>query len=243
MVIGIIAAEELEMLAIKEYMSNIKEKEIYNLHFYEGEISGKECVIVKSGVGKVNSARTTQILIDKYNVNCVINIGSAGATNTDLQIGDIVIADKLIQYDFDLTGVGDYEKGEIFEVGKYMTTDNKMVELCETAIKSLNEKGFNYKIGIIGSADMFCANTKLATSLKNEFNIECVEMEGAAIAQVCNLDLVPCLVIRGISDVPDGNNKVDFHQYLKKASKRVAEILSKLIDRVDKGTGVLSTKE
>jgi adenosylhomocysteine nucleosidase len=74
---------------------------------------------------------------------------------------------------------------------------------------------------------MFCANPDIAISLKNEFNIECVEMEGAAIAQVCNLDLVPCLVIRGISDVPNGNNEVDFHQYLEKASKRVAKILCK----------------
>lgn len=107
--IGIIAAEDDEMLAIKELMIDVIEKDIYNLKFFSGKIHDKDCTLVKCGVGKVNSARTTQVLIDNYNVNYVINVGSAGGINPNLEIGDIVIADRLVQYDFDLTGVGDYE--------------------------------------------------------------------------------------------------------------------------------------
>ena len=107
--IGIIAAEEEEMMAIKKLMLDVSEKDIYNLKFFSGKIHDKDCTLVKCGVGKVNSARTTQILIDNFDVNYVINVGSAGGINPDLEIGDVVIANRLVQYDFDLTGIGDYE--------------------------------------------------------------------------------------------------------------------------------------
>lgn len=232
MCIGIIAAEEEEMLAIKNIMENVENKKIYNLLFIKGKISSKECVLVKCGIGKVNAARTTQILIDNYNIDYVINVGSAGAVNKELNIEDIVIADKLIQYDFDITQVGNYEKGEIYELGKYINSDSKLIELCKKTIEDLDKKTSNIKIGIIGSADMFCAKPEKAFEIRKEFNVECVEMEGAAVAQVCFLDNIPFLVIRGISDTPNGNNKIDFHTYLKIASKRVAEILESLILKI-----------
>ena len=96
----------------------------------------------------------------------------------------------------------------------------------------MKDRDFNIKIGTIGTADLFSADPNRASNLKKEFDIECVEMEGAAIAQVCLLDDIPFLVIRGISDVSNGNNKIDFHTFLEKASKRVAEILQYLIDKI-----------
>lgn len=109
MCIGIIAAEEEEMLAVKNFMEKISKKEIFNLNFFIGKINNKDCVIVRSGVGKVNAARTTQIMIDNFKIDYVINIGSAGGINPEIKIGDIVVAERLVQYDFDLTGIGDYE--------------------------------------------------------------------------------------------------------------------------------------
>ncbi len=109
MCIGIIAAEEEEMLAVKNFMEDISKKEIFNLNFFIGKIHNKDCVIVRSGVGKVNAARTTQIMIDNFKIDYVINIGSAGGINPEIKIGDIVVAERLVQYDFDLTGIGDYE--------------------------------------------------------------------------------------------------------------------------------------
>lgn len=232
MKIGIIAAEHEEMLAIKNIMENIKEEKIYNLIFYIGNIHNKECVLVECGVGKVNAARTTQSLIDKYEVDYVINVGSAGSITPELNVQDIVIGKELIQYDFDITQIGDYEKGEICDVGKYFYSDERLIKLCEETIEDMKDRDFNIKIGRIGSADIFFADPKRAVEVRKEFGMECLEMEGAAIGQVCFLDKVPFLVIRGISDTPNGNNKIDFHTYLKIASKRAAEILENLISKI-----------
>ena len=137
MKIGIIAAENAEMMAIKEIMNNIKEETVYNLVFTLGNIENKECVLVECGVGKVNAARTAQILIDKYLVDYVINVGSAGGVNKDLNILDIVIGDKLVQYDFDISGAGNYEKGEICGTGKFFNSDNRLVELSKYIIENM----------------------------------------------------------------------------------------------------------
>ncbi len=229
MIIGIIAAENKEMMAIKDIMTDIIEEEIYDLKFFIGKIQGKDCVLVECGVGKVNAARTAQIMIDKYNINYMINVGSAGSTNADLNIKDIVIGDKLVQYDFDITGAGEYEKGEICGVGKFFYSDENLIKLCNDTINELEKRDFNIKIGTIASADIFCTDRNKSELVRKEFGAECVEMEGASIAQVCYLDKIPFLVIRGISDTPNGNNHIDFVTYLESVSKKVAEILNKLI--------------
>lgn len=227
--IGIIAAEEEEMEAIKKLMQDIFEKDIYNLKFFSGKIHDRNCILVKCGVGKVNSARTTQILIDNFDVNYVLNVGSAGGINPDLEIGDIVIADRLVQYDFDITGVGDYELGEICDLGKYTNTDKKLLEFA----RNLNLDDVNLRVGTIASADRFFSDPNEAPKIRRNFgNAECVEMEGAAVAQVCFLDNIPFLVIRGISDVANSNNKMDFHKYLKMASKQCAIIVDKIIKKI-----------
>ncbi len=232
MKIGIIAAENEEMLAIKNIMENILEEKIFNLTFYSGNIHNRECVLVECGVGKVNAARTTQILIDKFSIDYIINVGSAGSITPELNVQDIVIGKELVQYDFDITQIGDYEKGEICDVGKYFYSDERLIKLCEQTIDEMKNREFKIKIGRIGSADIFFADSEKAKEVREEFGMECLEMEGAAIGQVCFLDKIPFLVIRGISDTPNGNNKIDFHTYLKIASKRAAEILENLISKI-----------
>lgn len=230
--IGIIAAENAEMMAIKEIMNDIEEETIYNLVFTIGNIENKECVLVECGVGKVNAARTTQILIDKYSVDYLINVGSAGGVNKELNILDIVIGDKLVQYDFDISGAGNYEKGEICGIGKFFESDGRLVELSKQIIENMEGRDFNIVVGAIGSADLFCTDPNLGTKTREEFGVECVEMEGAAIAQVCMLDSIPFLVIRGVSDSPNGNNDIDFHTYLGIVSNRVATILKQLVSKI-----------
>lgn len=227
-VIGIIAAEDEEMMAIKNKMHNIEEIKYYDLSFFYGMLGKQNIILVKCGVGKVNAARTTQILIDKFNVKEIINTGSAGGISEKLNIQDIVIADKLVQYDFDISKVGNYEKGEICDVGKFFSSDENLVNLCFKAVKEIEDSEFDVKIGIIASGDTFCADLKKAQEIRKNFNAECVEMEGAAIAQVCFLDKIPFLVMRGISDTPNGNNGIDFHTFLKNVSEQMASILEKM---------------
>ena len=256
--IGIIAAESKEMNEIKKLMKNIEEKDLLNLQFFTGKIEEAECVLVECGEGKVNAARTTQIMIDNFKIDKLVNVGSAGAINEDLNVKDVVIADKLVQYDFDISGLG-YEKGEICNIGKYIYCDKTLVEECQEAIENIentksikdikntnnnenkenaenikkieNIENDSYKvvIGTIATADSFCDKPEIAKMVRKEFNAECVEMEGAAVAQVCYLDKIPFLVIRGISDTPNGNNKIDFRKYLEIASKQSAKILQNLI--------------
>ena len=226
--IGIIAAESKEMNEIKKLMKNIEEKDLFNLQFFTGKIEEEECVLVECGEGKVNAARTTQIMIDNFKIDKLVNVGSAGAINEDLSVKDVVIADKLVQYDFDISGLG-YEKGEICNIGKYIYCDKTLVEECKKAIENIENESYKVVIGTIATADSFCDKPEIAKMVRKEFNAECVEMEGAAVAQVCYLDKIPFLVIRGISDTPNGNNKIDFRKYLEIASKQSAKILQNLI--------------
>ena len=227
--IGIIAAMNEEMQQIKKVMSNITENIVYNLHFYEGTISGKECVLVECGIGKVNAARTTQILIDNYDIEYVVNIGTAGGVDTSLNVTDVVIGEKLAQHDFDITAFG-REKGFITGVGKYVFSDEKLVKKCKEAMENIaQDDSYKVLIGTIASGDIFCTDRNMANGIQKEFGALCVEMEGAAIGQICMLDNVPFIVIRSISDSPNGNNNIDFDEYITIASKRCAEFLKELL--------------
>ena len=228
--IGIIAAMQEEMNEIKKIMNNVQEKNIYELKFYEGTINNKHIVLVESGVGKVNAARTTQVLIDNYKIDAVINVGSAGSANQELQIGDIVIGKTLVQHDFDITAFG-HPKGYISNVGERINSDENLIKSMEQTIENLQNKEFKIKIGTIASGDIFCTEPKMKEKIRDKFNADAIEMEGAAIAQVCKLDNMPILVIRSISDSPNGNNNITFEQYLETASKRCAEILSQFFNK------------
>lgn len=226
--VGIILAMQEELDEILNIMKEIKQKEIYNIIFYEGKINKSKVIVVKCGVGKVNAARTTQILIDKFNIEYVINLGSAGALDSNLNIGDIVIAEKLVQHDFDITAFN-HEKGYITGVGDYIQCDNKLINQFKNISDTLKNKDYKVITGTIASGDIFCTEVKMKEKIYSKFNAKCVEMEGAAIAQVCYLDNIPFIVVRSISDSPNGNNAIVFDEFVKLASKRCAIILEKLL--------------
>ena len=167
-------------------------------------------------------------MIDNFEIDAIINVGSAGATNEQLNIGDIVIGKKLIQHDFDITAFG-HPKGYISNVGEYVESDERLIKKIEKAISDIKENDFKIKIGTIVSGDIFCTEIKMKEKVRTKFNADAIEMEGAAIAQVCKLDKVPFIIIRSISDSPNGNNNITFDQFLEKASKRCAEIIKKYL--------------
>ncbi len=224
---GIITAMKEEMQEIEKIMREIEKQKIYELTFIKGKINQNDVVLVEAGVGKVNAARTTQILIDNFKVDIVINVGSAGSANDELEIGDIVIGEKIVQHDFDITAFG-HPKGFISNVGQFLESDKKLINEFEK-IALNQEDEFNIKIGTVASGDIFCTDIKMKNKIREKFNADAIEMEGAAIAQVCKLDKVPFIIIRSISDKPNGNNNVTFDKFLEKASKRCAQILKKVI--------------
>lgn len=221
--IGIIVAEIEEMKAIENIMSNIEIKSIYEYKMVIGNINNREYILVRSGVGKVNAARTTQILIDKFDVKYIINVGSAGAINDNLKIGDIVVGSRLVQHDFDVTAFG-HEKGYISEIGKFFESDSKLIKKS----KDIKIENINIVIGTIASGDIFCTNIEMKDRIRKEFNADCIEMEGAAIAQVCYLSKIPFIIIRSISDIPNQKNQIDFSKYIKVASKNCAEFIKQI---------------
>lgn len=222
--IGIIVAMEEELNEVKNIMTDIKEEKIYENILYLGKIEDKNVVCAKSSVGKVNSARLTQILIDKYNIELIINVGSAGSLDNRLDIGDIVVATKLVQYDFDTTAFG-RKLGEISNIGEFITVDKSLLDLID------NKKIFK---GIIASGDKFVNNKEEKEKIRNLFNALCVEMEGASIAQVCFLDNIPFLIIRSISDKLDGTAKIEFDKFLSYSSREAANILKEFIKKYRK---------
>lgn len=221
--IGIIAAMQEEKNAILDLMNDRETKMINNIEFSIGKIGQSDCVVTESGVGKVNSARVTQLLIDKFDINAIINVGSAGAISNKLNIGDIIIGDKLVQHDFDITAFG-HKKGYISNVGEYVESDKEMIKKVKSIINRV-DGDINIQIGTIATGDVFCNTVKLKEFIANEFGAIAVEMEGAAIAQVAYLNEIPFIVIRSISDSPNGKNEIDFETYLELASKRCAKII------------------
>jgi adenosylhomocysteine nucleosidase len=220
--IGIIVAEEKELNAVRQIMNNIEEINIYEKIFYKGLIENKDVVVVKSNVGKVNSARVCQMLIDKFNPSLVINVGTAGSVDNKLEIGDIVVANTLIQYDFDVTPF-DRKLGEIENVGECIKVKDDLIQLFD---------GMDVTIGCISSGDKFIVDIDEKNNIRNIFNALCIEMEGASIAQVCYLDNVPFLVIRSITDKLDGSSKVDFEQFLELSSKKASNILKQILKKI-----------
>ena len=223
--IGIVVAMDEERQEILDLMKDTQVKQIYNLRFITGKIQKKNCVLIKSGIGKVNAARTTQILIDNFDLECVINAGAAGAINYLLNIGDVVIAKHVVQHDFDITAFG-HSKGYITGVGDKIICDRGLVAAFENMLKSREERIYNIKMGIVASGDIFCTQIEMKNKINAKFNADAVDMECASVGQVCYLDDIPFISIRCISDIPNGSNETTFDENLKLASKRCANIIN-----------------
>ena len=224
MVVGIVFAMKEELDTLKKKIEVYEEVNIYNLTFYKAKYNNITCILVESGIGKVNAARTTQILIDKMNVDYIFNVGVAGGATEKLEIGDVIIAKSLVQHDFDLT-VFNHEKGHIPNLGKYINCDNKLL--------SIAKKIDNVKFGVIASGDIFCSEITMFNKINHKFDALCVDMESAAISQVSYLCNVPFLVIRSISDKPNNNNSIDFNKFLESSSNKIAKIMLEILDNLN----------
>lgn len=223
--VGIIFAMEEELNAFKDKVKVVSEKKIYDLTFYQTLVNDIDVILVLSGVGKVNAARTTQVLIDFMNVNYIFNVGVAGSVSKSLDICDIVIGSSVVQHDFNLKAFN-RNRGEIPDIGTFIGSDEYLISISE---KSLN----GAKKGVIASGDIFCNDLAMKEKINKEFNALCVEMEGASIAQVCYLSKVPFVIIRSISDSLNGN-EMEYDKFLNESSNKVAEGIYKIILNINK---------
>lgn len=226
--IGIIFAMKEELEATLKELEFVKKYKIYDLNFYECRYSDKVCILTECGIGKVNAARCTQILIDKENVDCIFNVGVAGSVTKDVSICDVVIADKLVHHDFNLVSFN-HERGYIPNLGTYIYSDDYLVKLAKEV--SIDNKTH---VGVIASGDIFVSEAIMGEKIYSKFKALCVEMEGAAIAQTCYLSNIPFLVIRSISDSPnkEANNNITFDEFLEESSDVAANFLIQLLNKM-----------
>lgn len=227
--IGIIAAMDSEVRDIKSAMEDGIKIHHGGMTFYKGKLDQKEVIAVKSGVGKVNAAMCTQILIDIFKVTTVIHVGVAGAVHPDLEIGDIVISEDSCQYDMDARAFG-HPRGEIPNMDiTFFKADPTLIKLAESAAKTLK---VSYRIGRIMTADLGVDSNQLKKELLEEFGGLCVEMEGAAVGQVAMLNQIPYLVIRSMSDKADSNLTDDYQENLEASIRNGVAMVLKMVKEV-----------
>lgn len=228
MIIGIIGAMTEEIIELKKEITFIEEKTIGNSTFYLGKLLDKNIILVESGIGKVNAAISTTLLINEFKVNKIIFTGVAGCTNNALNIGDIVISTELIEHDFDTTAFGD-KFGHIPRMAtSTFKADKSLVEIATIASKkTIGNSETN--TGIIVSGDQFIASPDKISWLREYFNSECVEMEGAAVAHVCFSLNIPFVIIRSISDKADKSANIDFKTFVELAAKNSKNIVLEML--------------
>ncbi|WMJ22556.1 5'-methylthioadenosine/adenosylhomocysteine nucleosidase [Paludicola sp. MB14-C6] len=230
---GIICAMESEInLLLQDILASDK-KAIAHREFIEGNLYGKDVVLVKSGIGKVAASLTTTILIDRFNVDEIIFCGTAGGIDKALNVGDVVIGDYTVQHDVVVMG-------ELFTIPRvdvdYFPSNKNLTSALYNAVTSFIENDLKKDIpqshldefhirspkaviGTVASGDQFiCDGSKNAWLEENVRNIQCVEMEGAAVAQVCYEFDIPFGIIRVISDSANDGSAVDFDAFVVEAA-------------------------
>ena len=227
--IGIIGAMEEEIENIKPHIDIISTKNIVGLDFYMGKMGGNNVVLVRSGIGKVNAAVCSQVLIDLYAVDYIINVGVTGAINKELKIGDVVIATDTMHHDMDTTYFGD-EIGIIPRMEESsFKADDELINIALQASKDTIEN--NIYTGRIVSGDQFLCDIEKKNKIWSHFKAYCVDMESAAIGQTCYLNKIPFSIIRSISDNSDENN--EYENFFKDSAIKASNILKNMIDIID----------
>lgn len=230
MKLGIIGAMKEEVAQLKEVMSGTEVISAAGMDFYTGAIAGKPVVVVQSGIGKVNAAVCTQLLIDRFDIKAIINTGIAGSLKEEINIGDIVLATDVVHHDVDTGGFG-YPAGQIPQMNVFSFPADE--SLRQTAILCFETMYPEAKAhcGRIVSGDQFISDKQKKKWLSNTFNGYCTEMEGAAIAQTAYLNRLPCLIIRSISDKADDSAHMVYEEFEKLAVERSVSLTQALIER------------
>jgi adenosylhomocysteine nucleosidase len=228
MKIGIVCAMNEELAPMLDKIENKKVLPVGNHIFYEGTLNGKNVILTVSGIGKVQAALTTSVIINVLKTDIVINTGSAGGLrpSSEIKIGDIVVSSGVAYHDVDLTNFG-YKPGQLPEHSLYFKADDKLVEIAMSCKKLANHKG------LIVSGDQFvCTNEQHSRIIKNFPDAMATEMEGASVGHVCTELSVPFVVIRSISDTADHKSTVDFDEFLTVASRNSSLIALHLLENL-----------
>ena len=222
---------EVEVEKLKARMENVEITRRASMEFYAGTLEGKNVVVVRSGIGKVNAAVCTQILIDEFEAEAVINTGIAGSLNADINIGDLVISTDLVHHDMNAVAFG-YPVGQIPQMEAFsFRSDETLRKLAVQACRDVNPDIEVYE-GRIASGDQFVADQGVKDEIIKNFDACAVEMEGAAIAHGAYLNHIPYVIIRAISDKADGTAQVDYPTFEKQAITHSVNLMRELLPMI-----------
>ena len=228
--LAIMGAMEEEIEPLLAHFENVNVIEFANNKYYEVNFNGLDIVIAYSKIGKVFASLTATTMIEKFGCDTLLFSGVAGGINPKLQIGDLIIADKLCQHDLDITAFG-HPHG-------YVPGGNVFVEttksLREVAIKVANENDLKVIVGTIATGDQFVHSNERKDFIEKTFNADALEMEGASVAVVCDSLNVPFFILRAISDSANGEANFDFDEFLNSSAKISSNYLVKIVDELIK---------
>lgn len=244
---AILSAMKQEMETLKNDIEDAKTQKILGLTFISGKLKGRSIVLAQTGVGKVNASIVTTLTISHFNPKEIIFTGIAGGINSDLLPGDIIIGDKSAQHDLVIFKKDSFKRMSVrnpingIKNPIYFCSDNRLLKLAETASSNIQLKKIKaiererkpiIKKGIIVSGDAFIASSIKKSELQNNLRADAVEMEGAAVAQVCHQFNIPFLLIRSISDKADKNARENMNQFYKIAAENSGKFVIKVVELI-----------
>lgn len=231
MTIGIIGAMEQEVSLLRSQIDNLTTTSDAGVEFYQGQLAGRDVVLLKSGIGKVAAAISTTLLLERFQPRQVINIGSAGGFDPNLNVGDVVISSEVRHHDADLTAFG-YAPGQLPGLPAAFTPDPRLVQVAQ---RSLDKVGHvRTAQGLICSGDTFMADPERVEKTRSVFpEMAAVEMEAAGVAQVCHQFQVPFVIIRALSDIAGKDSSTSFDAFLAQAAKHSSAVVLEMLKQLD----------
>lgn len=221
---GIIGAMPSEVALLREEMQERNEVQVGRFTFWEGVLYGQEVALSQCGVGKVNAAIVTQLLLDRFGAEQVVNTGVAGAMHEQLKVLDVVVSRELVYHDYEMRFLRDY-----MPFLEKIEASPALVEQAVEAFEAIDHGSSCCFAGRIATGDQFVESRQVKESIVERFHPMCVEMEGAAIGHVCAAAQVPFVVIRTMSDSADDSAGMSFDEFKEIASQRSADIVRQML--------------
>jgi adenosylhomocysteine nucleosidase len=226
---AIVSAMHEELSAVLALMPDEHKVPLGGREFFDGHLHGKPVVTVLSRIGKVAAATTATLLIERFKVDRIVFTGVAGGLAPGVDRGDVVIADAFLQHDLDASPIFPKWEVPLYGMDRF-ATDVQLTRDLEAAVRSALP-GTRVHRGLVVSGDRFVSTTAECAALQAALpDALAVEMEGAAIAQVCHDLRVPFAAVRTISDRADDEAHGDFVSFIRDvASRHSAAIVQSLL--------------
>lgn len=244
---GLLGAFGAEVALVKETLSKPKTVIVDGVVFTTGKIGNQRVVVAETGIGKVNAAMTTALMLDHFRPQRILFTGIAGGTNPDLQPGDIVIAGQTAHHDYGaITDKNTPTRQTRNAITKqfnpvFFPADTTLMRLAEQIVKTVSLEGIplasggvsdrpvKVMTGTVVTGDVFVASPTKVSSLRADFGADATEMEGAAIAQVCYQIQVPHLIIRSLSDRADAEAHIAYDKFYPTAARNSAKLVIAIV--------------